>query len=181
MYLWSPWWRHQMETFSALLVLCAGNSPVTGEFPAQRPVLTGEFPAQRPVTRSYDVFFDLRPNKRLSKQSWADDLRRHRAHYDPRTGVAGRNSGVNGPNSNCFTTYDPHNHGHSVHGATRLCTRGVETLTHTIGEFTDIITFQVQTLRPRSPQISPLEHSWEPKSHQRSANEVHGASGNLFL
>ena len=29
----------------------------------------GEFPAQRPVTGSYDVFFDLRPNKRLSKQS----------------------------------------------------------------------------------------------------------------
>ena len=53
------WWRHQMETFSALLVLCAGNSPVPGEFPTQRP-----------VTRSFDVFFDLRPNKRLSKQSW---------------------------------------------------------------------------------------------------------------
>ena len=53
------WWRHQMETFSALLALCAGNSPVTGEFPAQRP-----------VTRSFDVFFDLRPNKRLSKQPW---------------------------------------------------------------------------------------------------------------
>ena len=34
----SPWWRHQMETFSALLALCAGNSPVTGEFPSQRPV-----------------------------------------------------------------------------------------------------------------------------------------------
>ena len=32
------WWRHQMETFSALLALCAGNAPVTGEFPAQRPV-----------------------------------------------------------------------------------------------------------------------------------------------
>ena len=30
----------------------------------------GEFPAQRPVTRSIDVFFDLRMNKRLSKQSW---------------------------------------------------------------------------------------------------------------
>ena len=29
------WWRHQMETFSALLALCAGNSPVTGEFPSQ--------------------------------------------------------------------------------------------------------------------------------------------------
>ena len=34
------WWRHQMETFSALpvLALCAGNSPMTGEFPAQRSV-----------------------------------------------------------------------------------------------------------------------------------------------
>ena len=53
------WWRHQMETFSVLLAICAGNSPVTGEFPAQRP-----------VTRSFDVFFDLRPNKRLSKQWW---------------------------------------------------------------------------------------------------------------
>ena len=53
------WWRHQMETFSALLAICAGNSP----FP-------GEFPAQRPVTRSFDVFFDLYPNKRLSKQWW---------------------------------------------------------------------------------------------------------------
>ena len=53
------WWRHQMETFSSLQALCAGNSP----FP-------GEFPTQRPVTRSFDVFFDLRLNKRLSKQSW---------------------------------------------------------------------------------------------------------------
>ena len=25
---WS-WWRHQMKTFSALLAICAGNSPVT--------------------------------------------------------------------------------------------------------------------------------------------------------
>ena len=32
--------------------------------------LSGEFPPQRPVTRSFDVFFDLRLNKRLSKQSW---------------------------------------------------------------------------------------------------------------
>ena len=53
------WWRHQMETFSALLVICAGNSPVTGEFPAKRP-----------VTRSFELFFDLSLNKRLSKQSW---------------------------------------------------------------------------------------------------------------
>ena len=48
-----------METFLALLAICAGNSPVPGEFPAQRP-----------VTRSFGVFFDLCLNKRLSKQSW---------------------------------------------------------------------------------------------------------------
>ena len=52
----TPWWRHQMETFSALLALCAGNAPVTDEFPSQRP-----------VTGNFDVFFDLRLNKRLSK------------------------------------------------------------------------------------------------------------------
>ena len=55
----TTWWRHQMETFSALLAICAQNSPVTGEFPAQRA-----------VTRSFDVFFDLSLNKRLSKQPW---------------------------------------------------------------------------------------------------------------
>ena len=32
--------------------------------------VTGEFPVQRPVTRSFGVFFDLRLNTRLSKQSW---------------------------------------------------------------------------------------------------------------
>ena len=52
------WWRHQMEKFSTLLALCAGNSPVTGEFPSQRP-----------VTQSFDVFFELRLNRLLSKQS----------------------------------------------------------------------------------------------------------------
>ena len=53
------WWCHQLKTFFALLALCVGNSPVTSEFPTQRP-----------VTRSFDVFYDLRLNKRLSKQSW---------------------------------------------------------------------------------------------------------------
>ena len=48
-----------METFSALLAICAGNSPIAGEFSAQRP-----------VTWSFDVSFDLHPKKRLSKQSW---------------------------------------------------------------------------------------------------------------
>ena len=66
------WWRHQMETFSALLLICAGNS-----------LVTGEFPAQRPVTRSFDVFFDMRPNKRLSKNHGeAGELRRNRTRYD---------------------------------------------------------------------------------------------------
>ena len=46
-------WKH-----FGLLAQCAGNSPVTGEFPSQRP-----------VTRSFDVFFDLSLNKWLSKQS----------------------------------------------------------------------------------------------------------------
>ena len=31
------WWRHQMETFSALLAICAGNSSVAGDFPTRRP------------------------------------------------------------------------------------------------------------------------------------------------
>ena len=47
-----------MKTFFALLALCAGNSPATGEFPTQRP-----------VTRNFDVFFDLPLNTRLSGQA----------------------------------------------------------------------------------------------------------------
>ena len=41
------------------------TGPLYGEFTGP-----GEFPAQRPVTRSCDVFFDLRLNKRLNKQPW---------------------------------------------------------------------------------------------------------------
>ena len=41
------------------------TGPLCGEFTG-----SGEFPTQRPVTRSFDVFFDLRLNKRLSKQPW---------------------------------------------------------------------------------------------------------------
>ena len=48
-----------METLPALLAICARNSPVPGEFPVQSP-----------VTRDVDVFFDLHPIKRVSKQSW---------------------------------------------------------------------------------------------------------------
>ena len=70
-------WRHHMETFSALLALCAGNSPVTGEFPSQRP-----------VTWSFDVFFDLCLNKRFSKQSggwWFETPSRSLYHNDQET------------------------------------------------------------------------------------------------
>ena len=67
----SLWWRHQMETFSALLAICAGNS-----------LVPGEFSAQRPVTRSFDVFFDLRPGNGWVNNGEAGDSRRHRAQYD---------------------------------------------------------------------------------------------------
>ena len=49
------------------VTLCEGNTSATGGFPSQLP-----------VTRGFDVFFDLRLNKRLSK----GELRRHRAYYD---------------------------------------------------------------------------------------------------
>ena len=51
------------------------TGPLCGEFTGP-----GEFPTQRPVTRSFDVYFDLRLNKRLSKHREAGDLRRHRDH-----------------------------------------------------------------------------------------------------
>ena len=51
-------------------------------WPFVRGIHRSEFPAQRPVTRSFDVFFDLCLNKRLSNNHEADDLRRYRAHYD---------------------------------------------------------------------------------------------------
>ena len=60
------WWRHQMETFSALLAICAGKSSVTGKFLAQRP-----------GTRSFDVSFDLR---------------RHRAHQGVTVMIMGRHT-----------------------------------------------------------------------------------------
>ena len=53
-----------METLSVLLAICAVNSPVTGEFTAQKP-----------VTRSFDVFFDLRLSKQWSRR-WFETLSR---------------------------------------------------------------------------------------------------------
>ena len=61
------WWR---STTSCMMTSSSGNifrvtGPLCGEFTGP-----GEFPTQRPVTRSFDVFFELRLNKRLSKQPW---------------------------------------------------------------------------------------------------------------
>ena len=60
-----------METFSALLAICAGKSPV--------PV---EFSLQRPVTRSFDVFFICVWINGWVNTREAGDLRRYLAHYD---------------------------------------------------------------------------------------------------
>ena len=60
------WWRHQMDMFSALLAVCAGNSPVTSDFPSQRP-----------VRRSFNVFFlDGSFWCHVWRQSWHHDYSR---------------------------------------------------------------------------------------------------------
>ena len=67
----SIWWRHQMETFSALLAFCAGNSPVPGEFPHK---------GQRRGALMFSlicVWINGWVNNRK-----AGDLRRYRIHYD---------------------------------------------------------------------------------------------------
>ena len=69
-----PFLAHLMMTSSNGNIFRV-TGPLSGEFtghwwiPGNSPV-TGEFPAQRPAMRSFDVFFDLHLNVRLSKQSW---------------------------------------------------------------------------------------------------------------
>ena len=65
------WWRHQMETLTALLAVCAGNSPVTGEFPRQ-----GQW-REALVFSLICAWLNGWVNNRE-----AGDLGRHRAHYD---------------------------------------------------------------------------------------------------
>ena len=72
------WWRHQMETFSESLAICAGNSPVVGEFPAQRP-----------VTRSFGFSFICVWINGWVNNREAGDLRRYRAHYDVTVMIGG--------------------------------------------------------------------------------------------
>ena len=64
------WWHHQMETFSALLALCAGNSPVTGEF------LSAASDAGLWCSLICGWINGWVNNRN------AGDLRRHHAHYD---------------------------------------------------------------------------------------------------
>ena len=65
------WWRHQMETFSALLALCAGNSPVTSEFPHK-----GQWSGALMFSLIHAWINGWVNNRE------AGDLRCHRAHYD---------------------------------------------------------------------------------------------------
>ena len=63
------WWRHQMETFYALLALCVGNSPVNCPHKGQ--------------WRGALMFSLICAwSKGWVKNRDCGDLRRHRAHYD---------------------------------------------------------------------------------------------------
>ena len=77
-------WQHSIMMTSSNGNIFRVTGPLCGEFTGP-----GEFPTQRPVTRSFDVFFDLRLNNRLSKHSWgwwfetlSCSLWRHRNDYD---------------------------------------------------------------------------------------------------
>ena len=65
------WWRHQTKTFSTLLALCGGNSPVTGEFSSQRP-----------VTQSFDASLICSWINGWLNNREAGDLRRYHAYDD---------------------------------------------------------------------------------------------------
>ena len=71
MNLREPWWRHQMETFSALLAICAGNSPVPVNFPHK-----GQWRGAL-MFALICVWIIAWVNNRK-----ASDLRRYRLHYD---------------------------------------------------------------------------------------------------
>ena len=66
-----PWWRHQMETFSALLALCAGNSPVPVNSPHK-----GQWRGALMFSLICAWIHDWVNNRE------AGDLRRRRGHYD---------------------------------------------------------------------------------------------------
>ena len=72
------------KEYSRLSTICMMTSSSGNIFRVTGP-LCGEFtghPTEKPVTRGFDVFFDLRPNKRLSKQSWGWWFETPLPHYD---------------------------------------------------------------------------------------------------
>ena len=122
------WWRHQMKNNSALLAICAGNSPVPAEFPAQRP-----------VTRGFDVFFDLCLNKQLSKQWWgwwfetsSRPLWRHR-NADEQSHVHQRLLPTRSSHTLGNTRRPGSNGHHFVYSAS-----GIEKLLHFVTDFSEI-------------------------------------------
>ena len=70
-YNFSPgsWWRHQMETFSALLSLCAGNSPVNS-------------PQKASDAERWCVLWSAPEKNGWVNNDEAGDWRLHHAHYD---------------------------------------------------------------------------------------------------
>ena len=96
----NSWWRHQMETFSALLAICAGNSPGTFPLPTHDDVIKWKhFPRYWPFVRGIHRSPVNSPHKGQWRgdlmfclicvwiNDWeynreAGDLRRYRTHYD---------------------------------------------------------------------------------------------------
>ena len=65
----SRWWSRRPVDIYMMMSANGNIFRLTGHL-CEEFTVPGEFPAQRPVTRNFDVFFDLRLNKRLRKQSW---------------------------------------------------------------------------------------------------------------
>ena len=66
-----PWWRHQMETVSALLAFCAGS---------QRCPVNSPHKGQWRGALKFSLFCDWMSSCVNNRE--AGDLRRHHAHYD---------------------------------------------------------------------------------------------------
>ena len=66
----TSWWSHQIETFSALLTLCAGNSPVTSDFPHK---------GQSCRALVFSLICDW--TNAWANHRHADDFRRYRTNY----------------------------------------------------------------------------------------------------
>ena len=162
-------WRHQIETWSALLALCARNS-----------LVTSEFPSQSPVTRSFDIFFDLPLNKRLSKQSqrqwfktpsrslWrhCNDLSADKLSWRMRV----KSVGTKVPQQN----YQEFNHKEHIQIKYHLKSKSFHWIKHNIVcKISAFIIFKHPSVKRRhrqiaAPSISELKHPW----HQSQCTKV---------